>query len=74
MRFKERDHRRAGGGTRDEKLAQKIVEKLSRRAGFVTAALKRWDEEQQVVGDRGRCSGDRGRWDEEQQAISLDVP
>jgi hypothetical protein len=47
-RFKERDHRRAGGGTRDEKLAQKIIEKLSRRKGFVTAALKRWDEEQQV--------------------------
>ena len=36
-------------GTRDEKLAQKIVEKLSRRSGFVTAALKRWDDEQQVL-------------------------
>ena len=45
-------------GTRDEKLAQKIVEKLSRRSGFVTAALKRWDEEQQVfVGAGGGAGG-----------------
>ena len=45
-RFKERDHRRAGGGSRDEKLVEKIVEKLGRQAGFVRRDMKQWDTEQ----------------------------